>query len=230
MKMNSTSWWIRYVNTGVLQNLVVNLQMMGINTYRLVVVAGQRRYLAAKEAGLSQAPALLMEYASAGSAKADGLRENLLRKDLYCLDVAEAYLALIEDGWQETQIAREFEREPRTIRRYLALARYSAELKELIRQHKEIFTARVLLREIGGRSYRDQSELVQAIQARIQKIPQGLGSVKPPAQEWGEVEEQLKSRLSLPAKFSGSLEKGKLTIAFGSKQELEALMAKLLPE
>ena len=214
---------------GVLQNLVVNLQMRGINTYRLVVVAGQRRFLAAKEAGLSHAPALLMEYKTAGSAKADGLRENLLRKDLYCLDVAEAYLALIEDGWDEQGIAREFEREPRTIRRYLALARYPTELKDLIRQHKEVFTARLLLREIGGRHYASQEGLEQAVKAKINLTQKQ--SVSPKLQDagWKDTEKRLKTHLGLQTKLSGSTEKGRVTIAFRNKEEWNTLITKLLP-
>ena len=152
-----------------------------------------------------------------------------MRKDLYCLDVAEAYLALIEDGWDEQGIAREFEREPRTIRRYLALARYPTELKGLIRQHKEVFTARLLLREIGGRHYASQEELEQAVKAKINLTQKQ--SVSPKLQDagWKDTEKRLKSHLGLQAKLSGSTEKGKVTIAFRNKEEWNTLITKLLP-
>ena len=214
---------------GVLQNLVVGLQMLGVSTYRLIIVAGQRRYLAAKEAGLTHAPALLMEYQTPGNAKADGLRENLLRKDLYALDVAEAYAALVEDGWEETRIAREFEREPRTIRRYLTMARYPDDVKTAIRQHKEIFSARVLLREIGGRAYRSHEELRAAIQGKIASATRGPNFQTKPM-EMKELEQRLKEQFSLKTKCSGNAEKGSVTFNFQSRAEFEALLTRLLGE
>lgn len=214
-------------NHGVLQNLVVGLQMLGVSTYRLLIVAGQRRFLAAREAGLTHAPALLMEYQTPGNAKADGLRENLLRKDLYALDVAEAYLALVEDGWEETRIAREFEREPRTIRRYLAMGRYPDDVKALIRQHKDIFSARVLLREIGGRSYQNHEELREALKAKILQATRSARVVDRPI-ELKEIEQQLKQQLGVKAKCSGSPDKGTVTLSFQNRAEFNALLARLI--
>src|SRR5262245_52869600 len=87
-------------NQGVLQNLVVDLRLEE-GRYQLYCIAGQRRLLAAQEAGKTKVSCLIKEFDNQADRIASGLTENLTREDLHCLDVAEGYAGLIEHGWTE---------------------------------------------------------------------------------------------------------------------------------
>ncbi len=76
---------------GILQPLLVIATDDG---YQLI--AGQRRLMAAKKAGLSAVPAVVRE-ASPQASLEMGLVENLQRSDLNALEAAEGYRQLIED-------------------------------------------------------------------------------------------------------------------------------------
>jgi ParB family chromosome partitioning protein len=77
---------------GVLQPVLV--RSTGAGTYELV--AGERRWRAAKRAGLQMIPALVRT-ADDASALEQALVENLQREDLNPMDEAAAYQQLIED-------------------------------------------------------------------------------------------------------------------------------------
>ena len=77
---------------GVLQPVLV--RPTGNGTYELV--AGERRWRAAKRAGLQMVPALIRT-ADDASALEQALVENLQREDLNPMDEAAAYQQLIED-------------------------------------------------------------------------------------------------------------------------------------
>ncbi len=75
---------------GVIEPIVV--RQLGLKKYQLV--AGQRRLLAAKKAGLIEVPAIVLEL-SDQEAVVFSLVENLQREDLNPLDEAESYSQLI---------------------------------------------------------------------------------------------------------------------------------------
>jgi len=75
----------------VIQPVVVRRQGQG---YQLI--AGERRWRAAKMAGLERIPALLRE-ATDGESLELALIENLLREDLNPMDEAEAYQKLLAE-------------------------------------------------------------------------------------------------------------------------------------
>src|SRR5262245_57272744 len=77
--------------TGVLQPVVVRPVGDG---YQLIV--GERRWRAAKLAGLTQIPAIVREATDAQSLEL-ALVENLLREDLNPIEEAEAYQRLLAD-------------------------------------------------------------------------------------------------------------------------------------
>ena len=77
---------------GILQPIIVRAAGDGF----YVIVAGERRYRAAKAAGLTEVPVIITELSSAEAAEV-ALVENLQRSDLNPIEVAEAYKALTDD-------------------------------------------------------------------------------------------------------------------------------------
>src|SRR5215510_13047020 len=152
---------------GILQNLIVEVRS-GRNGAYLSLVSGQRRLLAAKEAGVQKATCLLKEYNRAGRVST-GLTENLVRQDLNCIDVAEGFAALRKEGWSEEEIAARFDRGQRTIRRYLVIAAWPEDVKQTMRKHPDVFTTRTIFNQFVARTFRDEDELREAMQSRVSK-------------------------------------------------------------
>ena len=93
---------------GVLQPVLVRPLDDG---YELI--AGERRWRAAKRAGLQTIPALVKDDQSDVASLEQALVENLHRQDLNALEEAAAYQQLIEDfGLTQEQVARRVGQEP----------------------------------------------------------------------------------------------------------------------
>jgi ParB family chromosome partitioning protein len=102
--------------SGILQPVVVRLLGDG---YQLVV--GERRWRAAKLAGLTRIPAIIREATDAESLEL-ALVENLLREDLNPMEEAEAYQRLLaEFGWTQEELARRVQRDRSSIANCLRL-------------------------------------------------------------------------------------------------------------
>lgn len=90
---------------------------------KYVIVAGERRFRAARQAGLRSVPCVIHEGVMTESTiLQDQLVENLLRQDLQPIETAKAYRRLMElEGWSARQLARELHVPDASIVRALAL-------------------------------------------------------------------------------------------------------------
>src|SRR2546427_177587 len=87
--------------SGVIQPVVVRRLGTG---YQLIV--GERRWRAARQAGLLRIPAVVREASDAQSLEL-ALVENLLREDLNPMEEAEAYHKLLAQfGWTQEELAQ----------------------------------------------------------------------------------------------------------------------------
>lgn len=146
---------------GVLENVVVELRLNKKETdYKLVCIAGHRRILAAKMTKtINKVPCLLQLYSNKGDSIGAALAENLNREDLHCLDVADGYRNLINAGWTEEELSKHFCRDIRTIKHYLKMADWAADVKELLRSHPTIFSTRVIMRQFAYKKIASSAEL-----------------------------------------------------------------------
>ena len=105
---------------GVLQPIRVRWEG-GLGKY--VIVAGERRFRAARQSGLKNIPCVIHEGEMTESMTLqDQLVENLLRQDLQPIETARAYRRLMElEGWSARQLARELHVPDASIVRALAL-------------------------------------------------------------------------------------------------------------
>lgn len=150
---------------GVLENVVVELRLNKKETdYKLVCVAGHRRILAAKAAKtISRVPCLLQSYSSKGESVGAALAENLNREDLHCIDVAEGYQNLVTSGWSEEELSNHFCRDIRTIKHYLKMAAWQADVKDILRENPETFSTRVIMRQFAYKKFDTVAELRSSI-------------------------------------------------------------------
>ncbi len=116
---------------GVIQPLTVREKN---GTYQ--IVAGERRWRAAKIAGLSEVPVRIMELTDSETAQI-ALIENLQREDLNPIEEANGYKVLSEKyGLKQEEIAASVGKARSSITNAMRLLELPEEVKELTRQGK----------------------------------------------------------------------------------------------
>ena len=114
-------------SVGVLQPIVVRR-----DGFEFVLVAGERRWRAAREAGLVEIPALIRETDEAGSLT-EALIENLQREDLSPLEEAAAFQQLEEDfGMSHAEIGKRVGRSRSTVSNTLRLLNLSPAIQKAL--------------------------------------------------------------------------------------------------
>jgi len=116
---------------GVLQPLLV--KKTG-STYQ--IIAGERRWRAAKLAGLTEVPVIEKDLAD-GVAAEVALIENLQREDLNPVEEALAYRSLIDDfGLKQEEVAEKVSKNRSTVTNSLRLLQLGDELLSMVSQGK----------------------------------------------------------------------------------------------
>jgi ParB/RepB/Spo0J family partition protein len=99
-----------------------------------VIVAGERRYRAAKQAKLSEVPAQVRD--GDGDALTLAIAENVIRADLTPVEEAEAYRRLVEEHSSAARVAKLVGRSEKLIRDRLDLLRLPDEARALVAARK----------------------------------------------------------------------------------------------
>jgi len=114
---------------GVLQPLLVSED--GAGGY--LVIAGERRWRAARAAGLKTVPAVIRERLGARDELALALVENLQRRDLSALEEARAFEHLrSEHGLSQAEIANQVGMDRSTVANALRLLRLPEKIQEMV--------------------------------------------------------------------------------------------------
>ena len=222
---------------GIIQPLIVTRgEMPGLYT----LIAGERRWQAAKQAGLDRVPVILRE-ATEQERLELALIENIQRTDLSPLESAEAYRHLADDfGLSQDAIAKRVGKSrvsvantmrllklPEKVRQTLAEGRitegHARALLGLSTQQAQIAALHTVLK--NNLTVRQTEELVRKLTGQK---PERALKPAPPA-EIKELEEQLRSQLGTKVALNHHKRKGgTLVIYYYSDEELSALAEKLL--
>ena len=219
---------------GILQPVVVSRQPEE-GMYQLVV--GERRWRAAKQAGLATIPALIRPTGSREALEI-ALVENLQRSSLSPLETAEAYAALISEfGLTQEQVAARVGKSRSAVANTLRLLNLATAVKEALAADTiSEGHARALLRlttelqiyalaevEKRGLNVRQTEQLVQ----RLLGSPRSPRTKSPDARnsEW---EDQLRRTLATKVEIQRRGKQGTIRIHFFSDEELEGLVDRLL--
>ena len=118
-------------NHGIIQPLVVKRSG---DDY--VIIAGERRYRAAKMAGLKEVPVIIKEYDD-GKTREISLIENLQREDLNAIEESEAIRELMETyGLTQEEVANKLGKARPSIANTLRLLNLTTEVKEYVKRDK----------------------------------------------------------------------------------------------
>jgi ParB family transcriptional regulator, chromosome partitioning protein len=228
---------------GILQPIIVQRQGQG----RYSLVAGERRFRAARMAGRETIPALVRELTEAEVMEI-ALIENLQREDLNPVEEATAYRQLIEEfGFTQEQLARRIGKSRPTVANMMRLLQLPEKvLAALSAGHLSMGHARALLslreeKKIKraadqvmekGLSVRSTEELVQQLLAsprpeeRQKDKPAGFKN--DPFTE--DLQEQLRHHLGCQVKIKKQGRGGRLEITYYSQEELERLVDLILED
>ena len=241
--------------TDALQELAESIQQIGIIqpiTLRLMedgtyqIIAGERRWRASQMAGLTSIPAYVRT-ADDENMMQMALVENIQREDLNAIEIALAYQNLIEQyNLTQDKLSEKVGKNRATIANYLRLLKLPA-LVQVALQNKEIDQghARALLGldkpslqvklfgEIKEKGYsvRQVEEMVKALN-NGETLKSGRKTLKAAGKSLPEEYNELRNRLAqvfntkVQMTCSGQ-GKGKITIPFGSEEELERIIAML---
>ena len=114
--------------SGVIQPIVVRKLGDGFE-----LIAGERRWRAAKQAGLEQIPAIIREVTNAQSLEI-ALVENLLREDLNPVEAAEGYRQLLADfAWTQEQLGQRIGKDRSSIANALRLLKLPEPIQDDLR-------------------------------------------------------------------------------------------------
>lgn len=215
---------------GVVQPIVV--RPAGADRYE--IVAGERRWRAAKLAGLQQIPAVIRTLDERG-AMAVALVENIQRSDLNPLEEAEALHRLIEEcGLTHEACAEAIGKSRAAVSNLLRLMELNADVQALVRGRQLSFGhAKVLLAVQGSRQsslaklVADQHLSVRQTEALVHAQPEQKARPQPPP-AIGEIEQEVSGRIGLAVRLQQNDKgRGKLTVAFKSNGELQKLLGLL---
>src|SRR5216684_8018199 len=144
---------------GVLEPLLVKPSR---STGRWMIIAGERRYRAARVAGLKELPCVEMEV-DEGAVAEIALIENMQRKDLTVWEEADGLLALCERfGYTHEEVARKVGKSRSTVTEALSIAAIPADVRNICRE-SEITSKSLLLqivRQPDDESMRSMAEQI----------------------------------------------------------------------
>jgi ParB family chromosome partitioning protein len=193
------------------------------------IIAGSRRYQAAKLAGLSEVP-VIVRTLSDREALMVALVENLQREDIAALDEAQGYHRLLEEfGWTQDELARHIGRSRSHISNTLRLLALPMEVKALLEAGSlTAGHARALLNAADPAALAaliiERGLSVRATEALMRR----QGAAKPDDQrlseELGKFEQLLAKRLGLKVRVQATRQGGKVTIYYQMPDELEAAL------
>lgn len=219
---------------GVLQPLLVQKRE---NYYELI--AGERRWRAAKLAGLKEVPVVIREYSQQESMEI-ALIENVQRADLNPIEEAQAYQRLMQEfGLRQEDIAQRVSKNRATITNSMRLLKLAEEVQQMLAEDRITGGhARALLAiedpkiqiqlaekiEKDKMSVRDVERMVKLI-ARKPRVKTAGQPDEALELIFRELEERMKSAMGTKVVISRKdRNKGRIEIEYYSESELERIV------
>ena len=217
---------------GIIQPIIVEQRA---DRYR--IIAGERRYRAAKIVGLETVPAIVKQYSEIEGLQIS-LIENIQRENLNPIEEAAAYETLIKQtGLRQEELAQRVGKSRSTIANSLRLLKLTKSFKDaLIEGAISPGHGRAILSVVNpadrdvlfskitktGLSVREAEELAEKLNSGGRPA-QAKTSQRTKAPELRDIEERLIGTLGTKVQLKGSLNGGRIEISYYSKTDLERL-------
>ncbi len=205
------------------------------------IIAGERRFRAAKIAGLADMPVYIRDVKDSKILEL-ALLENLQREDLNAIEIALSYRQLMEGlDYTQDQLAERMGKERSTVTNYIRLLKLPPDIQAAVRNGTiSMGHARALINvdvvdkqlyifnEIRSKelSVRQTEELVRRVYAPKAPVNNSVKSTLPPSLK--KIEDNLASHFSTKVKMTHSKKgTGSITFDYFSIEELSSLLDKM---
>jgi ParB family chromosome partitioning protein len=227
---------------GILQPILV--QSVGSEEY--TVVAGERRFRAAKMAGLMEIPVLIRSFSELEKTEI-ALIENLQREDLSPVEEAQGYKTLIDVGsLTQEEVAQRVGKNRATVANSLRLLKLPDEILEALDKgrisagHARALLAvqdeavqeglfrRILEQELSVRDV--EKEAARSQEQGGHKVTPERSNKPAKSPELRSLEEKLIERLGTKVSIRGGHTKGRIEISYYSMEDLERILSLIAGE
>src|SRR4051812_8654135 len=224
-------------SSGIIQPIIV--RKLDGNVYQLI--AGERRWRAAKLAGLPTVPAIVREVSSYEQAQM-ALIENIQREDLNPIERAQSYRTLIDQlGLTQAELAVRLGEDRSSIANHLRLLDLNDHVQELVRSAKLTLGHAKLLAGVNDPVEQDRlANLVLSQDLSVRNLERLLANpevptgrsrheASPPSAHLQDLERNLTRQLGLRVQVKSGAKKGRgrLVIHYGSLGQFDGLIARL---
>ena len=219
---------------GVLQPILVVKYKDGYT-----IVAGERRWRAAKKAGLKTIPAIIKDY-TIGKKKQVALIENIQREDLNIVEVAHAIKELMEiDGYSQSEVAKITGKSGPTVSNIMRLLKLEDEILDALMQGKIVEAqARAMLAVPDRKKRLEILDLIirKALTVKdVERIVYGSEEYekskkdrKPPKSVYFQrIEQNLENYFGYKVKINTNKKNHSLIIEYNDDEGLDEILAKL---
>jgi ParB family chromosome partitioning protein len=217
---------------GVLQPLLVRKHLDG---YELI--AGERRWRAARIAGLSSVPAVVRKETESDEQLVLGLIENLQRADLDPVEEARGLQRLTEEfGLTHEEVAERIGKHRVSVTQSLRLLSACPAVQSAVGAGAiSAGHARALLPLETAAAQEHGLKVVLGRRLSVRQTENWVRTYRPrrigargESAELRALGADIEARLGLPVRFQGTGNRGRLEIRYSSREELERVCAKLV--
>lgn len=209
-----------------------------------VIVAGERRWRAARRAGLREVPCIVRTLSTAERQK-QALIENVVREDLNAMEEAEAYDDLIQAyGMTQEHLAKALGKSRPAVANTLRLLGLPDEVKRHVREGRlSAGHARALLSCPDATSARTMAEKAIANKWSVRETERRVkGLLKPAPSPEDEtrrdpvalhlhaLETRLTREIGTKVRIKGGKTRGRIEVSYYSSDELERLLERFLSQ
>lgn len=222
-------------------HIIQPLTVMSLPGGKYRLIAGERRYRAAKIAGLKEVPVYIRQ-TNESTILELALLENLQRENLNAIEIALSYKRLMDDlDYTQEQLAERMGKDRSTVTNYLRLLKLPPDIQVAVRNGElSMGHARALINidvvdkqlhvfgEIKkkGLSVRQTEELVRQLYAAPAAVKSSVKPALPPA--FKKIEDNLASHYGTRVKLTHQKKgQGSILFEYYSLEELNGLLEKL---
>lgn len=233
---------------GIIQPLIVTKIEKETDTGTSIeyqLIAGERRWRAAKKAGLERVPAIIRRVDQDKEKLETALIENIQRADLNPIEAARSYAKLQEEfGLTQREIAARLGKSRETISNTVRLLNLPTHIQEAIAANKlSDSQGRILLTVNNSAEQQKLFEEIIANNISVRELKEKVAALKRPSSSYSSnsfssalsgdpetrfLQEQLQEALGTKVSVQKSGKGGKITISFYSPEELKNIIQKII--
>jgi ParB family transcriptional regulator, chromosome partitioning protein len=224
-----------------LHDIIQPLTVLPVKNGKYRLIAGERRYRAAKIAGLKDVPVYVRQ-ANDSQLLELALLENLQRENLNAIEIALSYKRLMDDlEYTQEQLAERMGKERSTVTNYIRLLKLPPDIQVAVRHNvitmgharalinvdvvdKQLFIFNEI--KAKGLNVRQTEDLVRKIYTSGTPVKNSVKNNLPSA--YKRIEDNLASKFNTRVKLTHNKKgHGQIVLEYYSVEELNALLVKM---